>query len=93
MHPKHTPAMASDANDDSVGMNALDSGNKCRAVAVLGCRNLLDLAVEYPRKAHQHFRGTSWALPGAIANAIAVLAQVSRGQRDMLKHRHGHTFT
>lgn len=62
-------------------------------VTELGCRDVLDFAIQHPRQAQQHFGGAGRALPGAVPDGIAILAEIRGTQRYVLKHRRGHTFT
>ena len=80
------------------GFAGSDSGyersNKRWCIGVLRLSNGLDdFAVEHCRQAQEHFRGARRTLPRAIADAIAVLAEIRGCQRNVLKHLGGHRFT
>lgn len=51
------------------------------------------LAVEYPGKAQENFGSTRRALTGAVSDAVAVLTQIGRRQRDVLHRGESHAFT
>jgi len=51
-----------------------------------------DLAIEDAGQAHQDFRGTSGTLTRAVADTIAILAEISRREGYMERHG-GHRFT
>jgi hypothetical protein len=54
---------------------------------------LLRFAIEHPGQAQQHRRGARRALGRAVSNAVAVLAQVSAVQGNMLHLYNRHTVT
>ena len=69
------------------------SGHHGRHIRVGLPRNIFDdLAVENASQTHQHLGGTCWAAARAVANAVAVLTEISRGKRHMERHG-GHRFT
>jgi hypothetical protein len=51
-----------------------------------------DFTIENTREAHEHFRGARRAASRAVAYAVAILTEISRGQRYMERHG-GHRFT
>jgi hypothetical protein len=51
-----------------------------------------DFAIEHAREAHEHLRGARRAASRAVTHAVAILTEISRGQRYMERHG-GHRFT
>jgi hypothetical protein len=64
-------------------------------VCQTGHRNLgLDfVTIENARQTQQGSRRARWATCRGISNAIAILAKISRSQRNILQHRGSHCFT
>lgn len=64
-------------------------------VCQIGHRNLgLNLIpIQDTRQTQQGSRRARWATCRGISNAIAILAKISRSQRNVLQHRGSHRFT